>query len=82
MVVIPLPLREEGERERERVCVCVCVREYEARCSNIVRVGPAWLQWHGCEFVMDVRRGARGSGHAKARRGKERLYFLCLAKAR
>ena len=79
MVVIPLPLREEGERERERVCVCV--REYEARCSNTVCVGPAWLQRHGCEFVMDVRREARGGRHMKVRREKEQLYFLCLAKA-
>ena len=47
-----------------------------------VCVGPVWLQWHSCEFVMDIRRGARGSGHAKAKREKERLYFLCLAKAR
>ena len=72
---------ERGGRERECVCVCVCVREYEARCSNTVRVGPAWLQRHGCEFVMDVRREARGGGRTKARREKERLYFLCLAKA-
>ena len=80
MVVIPLLLREEGERERESVCVCV--REYEARCSNTVCVGPAWLQRHGCEFVMDVRQEARGGRHMKVRREKERLYFLCLAKAR
>ena len=49
---------ERGGRERESVCVCV--REYEARCNNTVCVGPVWLQRHGCEFVMDVRREARG----------------------
>ena len=81
MVVIPLPLREEGERERESVCVCVCVREYKARYSNTVHVGPAWLQRHGCEFIIDVRREARGGGRMKVRREKERLYFLSLAKA-
>ena len=78
VVVIPLPLRE-GERERE--CVCGCERECEVRRRDSVCVGPAWLQWHGCEFIMDVRRGARGSRHTKARREKEQLYFLCLAKA-
>ena len=46
----------ERERERESVCVCVCERERgcEVRCSNAVRVGPAWLQQHGCKFVTDV----------------------------
>ena len=66
---------ERGGRERERervcvcVCVCVCVRECEARCSNTVRVGPAWLQRHGCEFVTGMILEARGDGHAKAKRG-------------
>ena len=56
------------------VCVCVCVR----RRSVAVRVGPAWLQRHGCEDVTDVALEARGSGHAKARRGNKRLYFDAL----
>jgi hypothetical protein len=73
----PLPLREgEGERERERERVCVCVRECEANRSKAVHVGPAWLQQHGCEFVTGVTLGARGGGHAKAKRGERAIVFL------
>jgi hypothetical protein len=58
----PLPLRE-GERES------VCVRECEANRSEAVRVGPAWLQRHGCKFVKGVALEARGSRHAKSKTG-------------
>ena len=76
MVVIPLPLRErERERERESVCVCVC-EECETSRSEAVRVGPAWLQRHGCGFVTGVRPEVNDGGHARAKRGKERSVFF------
>ena len=76
MVVIPLPQRERErarESERERECVCVCVRERgcEARHSDAVRVGPAWLQQHGCEFVTDVNLRQNGGGHTRAKTGEK-----------
>jgi hypothetical protein len=80
-VVIPAAAGER-ERERESVCVCVvCVCERgmesaprellgEARRDGAVRVGPAWLQRHGCEFVTGVRLEARDGGHTNAKRGR------------
>jgi hypothetical protein len=76
-VVIPAAV----ERERERVCVCECERESEASRSDAVRVGPAWLQRHGCEFVTGVILEARGGGHARAKRGERATVFRCLAEA-
>ena len=84
MVVIPLPLIERGsesERQRDRERERQGGREYEASRSDAVCVGPEWLQRHGCKFVKGVALEARGGRHAKAERGKERLYFQCLAEA-
>ena len=47
----------------------------EARRSDAVHDGPAWLQRHGCESVLGVTLEARGGGHANAKQGNERLYF-------
>jgi hypothetical protein len=49
--------------------------------SDAICVGPAWLQQHGCEFVTGVILGARGGGHAKAKRGERAIVFSILAKA-
>jgi hypothetical protein len=76
-VVIPAAAERERERERE----CVCVRECEAKRSEAVRVGPAWLQQHGCEFVMGVILGARGSRHTKAKWGERAILFRFLTEA-
>jgi hypothetical protein len=76
-----IPAAAERE-ERERVCVCVlCERGCGARRSDAVRVGPAWLQRHGCKFVTGVKLEARGGGRAKAKRGGKTTVFRCLAKA-
>jgi hypothetical protein len=31
--------------------------------------GPAWLQWHGHNFVMDVTVEVRGGGHTEMKGG-------------
>jgi hypothetical protein len=83
--VIPTAAGIEGERERERerVCVCVCVWMREgAKRSDAIRVGPAWLQRHGCEFVTDVNLRWKEADTREQIRGKSDLYFRCLAKAR
>ena len=78
MVVIPLPLREG---ERESVCVCVDARGGGRR-SDAIRVGPAWLQRHGCEFVTDVNlRRKRGRTHESETGKRAICIFRCLAKA-
>ena len=78
MVVIPLPQRER-ERERERESVCVCVRERERGCearrSDAVHVGPAWLQRHGCEFVTDVNLRRNRGRHTRAKMGEKSDLF-------
>ena len=56
--------------------MCVCVRECEVRRSNTVRVGPAWLQQHGCKFVMGVILEVRGDGHARAKRGESKHILI------
>jgi hypothetical protein len=48
----------------------VCEGECEARHSDAVRIGPAWLQRHGCEFVTGVKLEAEDGGHARVKRGK------------
>ena len=80
MVVIPLPQRErERERERARERECVCVRERERGCearrSDAVRVGPAWLQRHSCKFVTDVNLRRNGGGHTRAKTGEKSDLF-------
>jgi hypothetical protein len=46
-----------------------------ARCRDAIRVGPAWLQQHGCEFVTDVKLEAKDGGHANAKRGERSTVF-------
>ena len=76
----PTATERERERARERECVCVCERERErmrgeARRSDAVRVGPAWLQWHGCEFVTDVNLRRNGGGHMRVKTGEKERYI-------
>jgi hypothetical protein len=53
--VIPTATRIERESVCVCVCVCVCVQMQEgAKHSDAIHVGPAWLQWHSCEFIMDI----------------------------
>ena len=76
------------ERERERVCVCVCVCERERECvcvcvwmqegarhSDAIRVGPVWLQQHGCKFVTDVNLRQKEADMREQNGGKSNLYF-------
>ena len=69
----------ESERERERESVCVCERERERGCearhSDAVRVGPAWLQQHSCEFITDVNLRRNGGGHTRAKTGEKSDLF-------
>ena len=52
--------------------MCVCGCERGARRSDAIRVGPAWLQRHGCKFVTDVSLRQEKGGHARAKTGKRR----------
>jgi hypothetical protein len=40
------------------------------RCRDTIYVGPAWLQWHGCKFIMDMKLEVKDSEHANAKRGE------------
>ena len=57
-------------RERERGC--------EARHSDAVRVGPAWLQRHGCEFITDMNLRQNGGRHTRAKTGEKSDLFRFL----
>ena len=69
----------ESARERERESVCVCVRERERGCearrSDAVRVGPAWLQRHSCKFITDVNLRRNGGGHTRVKTGEKSDLF-------
>ena len=49
--------------------------EREASRSDAVRVGPAWLQRHGCEFVTDVSLRREKANAREQNEGKSNLYF-------
>ena len=56
------------------VCVCVCARG-NVRRSDAVRVRPAWLQRHSCEFVTGVKLEARRRTRKDKAGENERLDF-------
>ena len=65
-----IPAAAESVRACVRACMR-CKRECEARRSDAVRVGSAWLQRrHGCGFVTCVKLEARGGRDAKAKRNR------------
>ena len=57
------------------MCVCVDARG-GARRSNAIRVGPAWLQRHSCEFVTDVSLRREKADTREREQGKSDLFRL------